>query len=299
VDSMNPQAKALSNVNPWNGLCGDIQTLVYANPTQVQGSQPWADAKTLTLHSDSRTPNPDSPLTILLGHKQHLMKPRILGRGPTTPPLFKTLWSRNLCQPAPTQPPGNNFRSNNLQSPQDQLVAPAWHYKGKNENERKQQRNESFKLLHMAQACFANSGRGTRTPNGCTKDPPQMSTETPRQANPLPPTPLTNTEPKASLRNPAATATHLPPTQNLPVQTWNVMGTTTITQKLTDMVADTRPDILILTETKLTSSTQDQTRTKRHLQQRIGDPLQFRSPTKPNASLQGNIQSRISWGLSG
>jgi len=64
VDSMNPQAKALSNANQCNKLCGDIQTLVYANPTQIQGNQTWADAKTLTLHSESQIPSPDSPLTI-------------------------------------------------------------------------------------------------------------------------------------------------------------------------------------------------------------------------------------------
>jgi len=82
-----------------------------------------------------------------------------------------------------------------------------------------------------------------------------MSTETPRQANPLPNNSY-NTEPEALLRTPAPTATHLPPTQTLTVQTWNVMGTTIIIQELADMVAD-KPDILILTNTKLTSSTQD------------------------------------------
>jgi hypothetical protein len=62
VDSMNPQAKALSDAKQWNELCGDIQILVYTDPIH---NQTWADAKFLTLHVNSRTPHPDTPIANL------------------------------------------------------------------------------------------------------------------------------------------------------------------------------------------------------------------------------------------
>jgi len=61
-----------------------------------------------------------------------------------------------------------------------------------------------------------------------------------------PPAALAATPPKPHLK-----------LQSLKIQVWNVMGTTTITHELSEHLAKHKPDVMILTETKMTTNTQE------------------------------------------